>query len=163
MKQPFLTVYSKSLKKYAAIVTFFFCLPLAVFSQEQQQDEQQQFEESPVDVNPVGTSTGTLSTSPWPNSSGSSTQDNQSTQGSNGANSSNTSARPGSNPALRPVGGGTVTTGGPGGGFGIPNPDVPFDDNMNLAFLVVGLVFVFVVFKKRFGLGNKIQVSTDKK
>jgi len=154
MKQPFLTVYSKSLKKYAAIVTFFFCLPLAVFSQEQQQDEQQQFEESPIDVNPVGTSTGTLSTSPWPNSSGSSAQ------GSNGANSSNAAARPGSNtnPALRPVGGGTTLSRDPGG-----NPDVPFDDNMNLAFLVVGLVFVFVVFKKRFGLGNKIPVATDKK
>jgi len=160
MKQPFLTVYSRSLKKYAAIVTFFFCLPLAVFSQEQQQEEQQQFEEPTIDVNPVGTSTGTLSTSPWPGSNGSSAQDIQSTQGSSGANSSNTVVRPGTNPALRPVGGGNsnLAQRGPGG-----NPDVPFDDNMNLAFLVVGLVFVFVVFKKRFGLGNKIPVSTNKK
>ncbi len=35
--------------------------------------------------------------------------------------------------------------GGPGGG----GPDVPFDDDMNIVFLVTGILFAaFVVFKK---------------
>ena len=108
-------------------------LPVAGFSQEA---DDQPLQEAPQVERPSGSSSGSgLSTSPW--------------QG----NSNNTSAnetqqqRPGSNPAnpaLRPVGGSTVLEDpGPGG-----NPDVPFDDNMNFGFLVVGIVFAFVVYRK---------------
>ncbi len=37
------------------------------------------------------------------------------------------------------------TGGDPGG-----NPDVPFDENMNIAFLAVGIVFAFYFVRKRF-------------
>jgi len=38
-------------------------------------------------------------------------------------------------------------TGGPGGGGG--TPDVPFDEDMNKAFLVMGILFAgFVVYRK---------------
>lgn len=35
--------------------------------------------------------------------------------------------------------------GGPGDGGGSPDPAVPFDDNMNLLFLAMGVVFAVVV------------------
>ncbi len=64
-------------------------------------------------------------------------------------------ATPGANP-LGP-GGGTLgrptagptpdATGGPGG-----NPDVPFDTNMNLIFLGAGIVFAYIVYRRRFKL-----------
>jgi hypothetical protein len=34
-------------------------------------------------------------------------------------------------------------------GPGDDSPDVPFDDNMNLAFLAIGLVFAAVIIAKR--------------
>jgi hypothetical protein len=46
--------------------------------------------------------------------------------------------------ALRPTSGATPDGRGPGG-----NPDVPFDENMNLAFLAAGVVFAFMVVRKR--------------
>lgn len=107
--------------------------PVAGFSQEA---EDQPVQQDPQVERPSGSSTSSgFSTSPW------------------GGNSSSTPAveapqqRPSSNPAnpsLRPVGGNSVLDDpGPGG-----NPDVPFDDNMNLGFLAVGIVFAFVVYRK---------------
>ena len=107
-------------------------LPAAGFSQEA---EDQPVQDIPDIENPAGTSTNSgLSTSPWPGSSGSSTNETQ-------------QQRPGANSALRPVGGNSVlnTPPDPSG-----NPDVPFDDNMNLGFLAVGIVFAFVVYRKNF-------------
>jgi hypothetical protein len=47
---------------------------------------------------------------------------------------------------------------GPGDGGGGGNPDgVPFNDNMNLIFLAVGLVFALVVLKKVFFKGTAVK------
>ncbi len=116
-----------------AIAVAIALLPAVGFSQEA---EDQPVQEDPQVERPSGSSTNSgLSSSPW------------------GGNSSSTPAvetqqqRPGANPtnpALRPVGGSTVLADPAPGG----NPDVPFDDNMNLGFLAVGIVFAFVVFRK---------------
>lgn len=59
--------------------------------------------------------------------------------------------------ALRPAAGPTPdATGGPGG-----NPDVPFDTNMNILFLAIGLVFAFIIFKKRSKLST-VRVVNNK-
>ena len=110
-------------------------LPAAGFSQEA---EDQPVQDIPEIENPSGTSNNSgLSSSPWPGDNNSSSA-NQTQQQRPGANPTN--------PALRPVGGNTV--------LGDPNPggspDVPFDDNMNLGFLAVGIVFAFVVYRKNF-------------
>lgn len=106
----------------------------AVFAQDDQDND-------PAAVEPPAStggavSSGTLSSGPW------------------GGNT--TTARPERNntsagTAARPVGGSTVLDlpDGP------PNPDVPFDSNMNLAFLVVGIVFAYVVYRKRFAVKNE--------
>lgn len=39
-------------------------------------------------------------------------------------------------------------------GPGDDNPDVPFDDNMNLIFLAIGLVFAVII------IGKKLRKST---
>ena len=120
--------------RFFAVVIVIGLLPVAGFSQEA--DEQQVQDLPQVESTPSSSSSSGLSTSPWPgnNSNSSSTTTNQTQQ-----------QRPSTNPALRPVGGNTVLDDpGPGG-----NPDVPFDDNMNLGFLAVGVVFAFVVLRKR--------------
>lgn len=106
-------------------------LPSAAYSQEREGDE--------TDLPDMETPTSTGS-GPWQNSAGSTigTRDN-------GANSTN---KPAADPRLGP-GAGTlgrpVTDGrGPGG-----NPDVPFDDNMNLLFLAGGIAFAFIAVRKR--------------
>ncbi|MBL0358975.1 MAG: hypothetical protein IPP72_19880 [Chitinophagaceae bacterium] len=114
-------------------------LPVAAYSQEQEADAQD------IEVEAPSTSSG-----PWQNSAGATigTRDN----------SNPTPARPATDPRLGPGGGtlarGPVTTaGGPGG-----NPDVPFDDNMNLAFLVAAVVFAFTVVRKKMRL-KAVQVQ----
>jgi hypothetical protein len=168
MKQPFLIPEGKSQKKYLAFIALvFICTaPVTVFCQEQQQEEQQPIEQPTVDTRPVDVNTGTLNTSPWPSNSNSA--DNNGTSVDR-YNNTGTAARPvtgTSGTAQRPGGtvlGDTPGAGGGGGGFGNPDQGVPFDDNMNLAFLVVGLVFAFVVFKKRFVMGDKANFIANKK
>ena len=108
-------------------------LPIAGFSQEA---DDQPLHEAPQVERPSGSSSNSgLSTSPWQGGSNS-TPANETQQQRPNSNPAN--------PALRPVGGNSVLEDpGPGG-----NPDVPFDDNMNLGFLAVGIVFAFVVYRK---------------
>ena len=54
---------------------------------------------------------------------------------------------PGGGTLGRPAGPTPDATGGPGG-----NPDVPFDASMNLMFLAAGIVFAFVVYRRKFKL-----------
>ncbi len=112
-------------------------LPLAAHSQDREGDGSQDDMEAPASTN----------SGPWQNSAGSTigTRDNSPTVG-------NATTRPAADPRLGPGGGslnrGPVADGrGPGG-----NPDVPFDSNMNLAFLLAGVVFAFTVVRKRLKL-----------
>ena len=116
-------------------------LPVAAFSQEQQQDDQEEQssrtqEEREVRVPATGSS------SPWQNSAASSIGTN--TNGNANSGTARQQARPGT--SARPLG---ASTDGrdPGG-----NPDVPFDDNMNLAFLAAGIVFALIVARKKFAV-----------
>lgn len=108
-------------------------LPVAGFSQEA---DDRPVQEDPQVERPSGSSTSNgLSTSPW--------RGNSNTTPAIEAQQQRPGTNP-TNPALRPVGGNSVLDDpGPGG-----NPDVPFDDNMNLGFLAVGIVFAFVVYRK---------------
>ena len=123
-----------SMYRFFAVVIAIGLLPVAGFSQEAA-DEPLVQDAPQVERASGASSNGSLSTSPWPgnNSSRSNTTTNQMLQ------------RPGSNAALRPVAGNTVLAGEDPGG----NPDVPFDDNMNLGFLAVAIVFAFMVIRKR--------------
>lgn len=153
MKQPFFIFLRTSLLKQVAFIAIVLICAAPVKAQEPEDD--QIIDQPTIDQGSTGNSSGTLSTSPWPNNGSSSSSGSQASQ-SGGASGSGSAARPGTNPALRPVGGGTTLERDPGG-----NPDVPFDDDMNLGFLVVGLVFAFVVFKKQ--MENKAIVATTKK
>jgi hypothetical protein len=109
-----------------------------------------------------------LSTSPWDNGAATSTgsnsiisntsTDNQ--RGNNNEPAENLNGTTGNGNApgapregLRTNGNRTLQGRGPGG-----NPDVPFDDNMNMVFLIVGLVFGFFVIRKKW----KLQPATIK-
>ena len=118
-------------KVIAIAIAGMLALPSAGYSQERDGDEADQ---------PDMELPSTSGSGPWQNSAGSTigTRDN-------GANSTN---KPAVDPRLGP-GAGTlgrpVTDGrGPGG-----NPDVPFDDNMNLVFLAGGIAFAFIAVRKR--------------
>ncbi len=132
----------KGIKKLIQSKTTVLCMvsvllaPLAVSAQS----EREALDDEPA----VETSTNS---GPWGNSAGSSV-------GSSGNGLTEGTARPAdpnlSTPATaaRPLSGPTPdATGGPGG-----NPDVPFDSNMNLVFLAAGVVFAFVVYRRRFKL-----------
>ena len=135
-------------------IVFISAAPATVFCQEQQ--EAQEIEQPTIDTRPVDVNTGTLNTSPWPSTGNSATDNNSSSGTVDRPSNTNTAARPGTSSAQRPAGSGTVLDApGGGGGFGGGNPDVPFDDNMNIGFLVVGLVFAFVVYRKRFSIKHK--------
>ena len=116
--------------------------PVAAFSQV----EEEQQDPASLNVDQQQANSPATGTGPWQNSAGASvgTRDN---------NSSSTTARPAAPNAgagttvHRPGAGSTADGRDPGG-----NPDVPFDDNMNLAFLAVGVVFAFVVARKRLKL-----------
>ena len=154
MKQPFFIFLRTSLLKQVAFIAIVLICAAPVMTKAQEPEDEQIIDQPTADQGSTGNSPGTLSTSPWPNNGSSSSSGSQATQ-SGGANGSGSASRPGTNPALRPVGGGTTLGRDPGG-----SPDVPFDDDMNLGFLVVGLVFAFVVFKKR--MENKAIVAPTK-
>jgi hypothetical protein len=168
MKQFFFIQIGIRSKKHVAIIALLFiCIsPVTVFSQEQQQEEQQPIEQPTVDTRPVDNNNGTLNSSPWPSTSNSASDNNAAAGSVDRYSNTGSAARPVTGgTAQRPAAGGTVTAGSPGGGGGFDggNPDVPFDDNMNLAFLVVGLVFAFVVYKKRFASSDKASLVATKK
>ncbi len=116
-------------------------LPVAAFCQEQQQDDQEEQSSRAQEDREVRVP-ATGSSSPWQNSAGSSvgTRD---ISNPNGA--ARQSARPGT--SARPSAGPSLDGRDPGG-----NPDVPFDDNMNLGFLAAGIVFAFIVVRKKFAV-----------
>lgn len=107
----------------------------SVFAQDDQ-DQDPALIDNPVSV-PGTQSSPSVGSGPWGNSSSSSAR--PSTRENNSIA-----------PSARPISGETTLGTDPGG-----NPDVPFDTNMNIAFLVVGLVFAFVVYKKRFALKSE--------
>lgn len=83
---------------------------------------------------------------PWQNSAGATvgTRDN----GSGAVRQAVPAIGPGGGSLNRPAAGPTPdATGGPGG-----NPDVPFDASMNIMFLATGLVFAYVVYRRRLKL-----------
>ena len=82
---------------------------------------------------------------PWGNSAGSSigTRDNSSTE----RQATDPRLGPGGGTLGRPAGPTPDATGGPGG-----NPDVPFDTSMTLMFLAGGIVFAYVVYRRRLKL-----------
>lgn len=117
------------------VALFIFCLqalPQHAFCQDADQVEDEYDLPEPDAPSTGGSTIG--STSPWGNSnSASGTATNSGTNPSTGKPAKGTLAKPS----------GTLGT-DPGG-----NPDVPFDDNMNLAFLVTGIAFSFWVIRKR--------------
>ncbi len=124
----------KMIKKKVAPVLLLgmtlFALP--AFSQEAEEGVQEE-------IAPVS---GGSSSSLWQNSAGSTVGTREDAQQSG-------TARPAADPRLGP-GGGSIRPGAaarpdPGG-----NPDVPFDENMNLAFLAAGVIFAAVVVRKKY-------------
>jgi hypothetical protein len=132
-----------------------FCFFSGVFAQETVQEEQGQTEFSPSgesagpNQNPV-----TIGGGMWGNQSqGMPANENTQVDGTNTSEAVNSDAENSEGTAVPPGRGGirrTTTIGGvtredrgPGG-----NPDVPFDSRMNLAFLILGLLFA-VFFRKR--------------
>lgn len=125
-------------KMLAFAIAGMLALPVAAYSQDRESGDGAQEEMEA----PSSTSSG-----PWQNSAGSTigTRDNTPTVG-------NATTRPAADPRLGP-GGGSLSRGAVGDGRGPGgNPDVPFDTNMNLAFLLAGIVFAFIVVRKKLRL-----------
>lgn len=148
----------------AVAIVFVAAMPKALPAQDHSQDVNGGYGGNGNGINvidqPQGNTNGGSSTrGPWGNSAGTSVgstsaYSNDPTPGSTGTTGTGTAgganAENNTDPRLGPRGGSIRSLGitregrDPGG-----NPDVPFDDKMNLAFLAVGLVFAFLVFKKR--------------
>ena len=114
----------------ALFIFSFQALPQQTFCQDAQEEDEYALPEQDA---PASSGTTVGSTSPWSNTNSSSTT------ADNGANSSST-AKPAKGTLAKPAGTLDIDPG---------NPDVPFDDNMNLAFLVTGIAFSFWVIRKR--------------
>lgn len=121
------------------VALFIFCLqalPQQAICQDADQVEDE-YDLPEQDAPSTGGST-IGSTSPWGNTnSASGTTTNSVTDPSTGKPAKGTLAKPSSTLA----GGDGINPGG--------SPDVPFDDNMNLAFLVTGIAFSFWIIRKR--------------
>lgn len=125
----------------AAVVLFTaVCLsPAAAFSQEDQDEiisrQRPAYETATPDRND----------GIWPNSnSNGGTRDNNDNSNNNSNSAASGQTRPGAaGTAARPTG--STTDGRDPGG----NPDVPFDPNMNLAFLVAGVGFAYYIFSRK--------------
>lgn len=132
------TILNEVSKRLAAVMLLLFiAVPLSSICQQADEGIINRAEK------PKGNTTPAIgSDRPWENNTG----------------SSGGTVRPyGSGNAITKKGGATPLGGvdpDPGG-----NPDVPFDDNMNLGFLAVGIVFAIVVVRKRFN-AKPIKVSS---
>lgn len=131
---------------FTLIIAIFLLLPSKGFSQDDQD----------VDVQ-SGSSSGSqqpdrngsvINSSPWQNGAGSGATTDAGSA-TTGAARPAAAQRPGS------------TLDGPGGGDPGGNPDVPFDENMNLAFLAAGVVFAFYIAKKRL-FSKAVTIKTKK-
>jgi hypothetical protein len=151
-------IYKQSLKHHASmmIIAFAMLLPVCAFSQEDQQPQEEQPLAPAASSSNVQQSAGPVvgSSSPWENSAAS-------TVGTSSANPADAGSSAGTNSgrgtARRPG----STLAGPGGGGPGGNPDVPFDKNMNLAFLAIGAVFAFWTIRKRM-IGNSAPLNQNK-
>jgi len=123
-------------KNRTAVLVFagFMLAPAAAFSQVDQEEEGG-YNDPQLEI-----STAPGGEGPWQNSAGSAigSSDNFS------STTPRTTAPAGTPHLSRPN---ATLDRDPGG-----NPDVPFDDNMNLAFLAGGLLFAFIVVRKRWNL-----------
>lgn len=130
--------YTKVLVVLCAAV---FMIPAAAFCQEEDAEETLIRERTSVETPALPNSNDGI----WQNSnSGAGVRDNNNSTNANPANNAG-QARPGAaGAAARPNG--SVADGRDPGG----NPDVPFDPNMNLAFLVTGVGFAYFIFRRKF-------------
>lgn len=136
-----LSIFKQSLKlwSFGLVVAFSIMVPNSAFSQEEQLEDQEigsgtnSQDQQPDGIGPV------VGGNPWDNSAGSSAG----TSLDNNSGNDPTSAEPASRPGAAQRPGATLDIEPP------PNPDVPFDDNMNLVFLTAGLVFAFWVARKK--------------
>ncbi len=130
--------YTKVLAVLCAAV---FMIPAVAFCQEEDAEETLTRERTSTEPQTLPGSNDGI----WQNNNAAGTRDNgNSSSNANAANNTN-SARPGAaGAAARPNG--SVADGRDPGG----NPDVPFDPNMNLAFLVTGIGFAYFIFRKKF-------------
>lgn len=120
-------------KTATLLITLVMMAPVAVMAQSDDDEPE------------VETSTNS---GPWQNSAGSTigSSGNAITEGTARPADPNLNSAAGS--AARPAAGPTPdATGGPGG-----NPDVPFDNNMNLVFLVAGISFAYIIYRRRLKL-----------
>jgi hypothetical protein len=138
-----LSIFKQSLKlwSFGLVVAFSLLVPNSAFSQEEQQQDQEistgsnSQDQQPDRTNPV------VGGNLWDNSAGSTIGTSSDNNNSSNASSTGPASRPGV--AQRP--GATLGIEPP------PNPDVPFDDNMNLVFLASALVFAFWIARKKTG------------
>lgn len=138
---------SIGIKTVAITVAALMMVPTIGFGQEEQEDGFGSGSSSDQQGQSVPAVTG--STSPWGNVTGAegTTDQQDGTTTSTGEVRSRDSRANGTAPAgaaNRPAG---TLDRDPGG-----NPDVPFDANMNLAFLAAGVGFAFIVMRKRLKL-----------
>ncbi len=156
------------MRKTAFCLLVFACLSTGSYAQELQQEEQQtqngfspREETTPPAQNPI-----TIGGGMW----GQQNPDQEANPQSNGTNSEdvNTDAEgTGGATAPSPGRGGirrTTTVGGvtreAAGTNPAGNPDeVPFDDNMNLVFLISGMAFAFIIMRKKL-MTNKTSVRS---
>lgn len=131
-------------KMLAVLITVILLCPAAGYSQ-QEEEEVDSYDRQDQVVPADGI--GTPGTSPWENSAGATIGTRDENTGSSTAEGTRQGNRPGQTPAgaaNRPA---STLDRNPGG-----NPDVPFDDNMNLAFLAAGVGFAFFVMRKKLKL-----------
>ena len=120
----------------ALILGIVILTPSKGFSQDEPQEEQQ-INSGVQDVE-VDRTAPVVGSDPWENSAGSTIGTRQPVENAAGA-AAESPARPGV--AQRPA---AVDDIDPPN-----NPDIPFDTNMNIAFLISGLIFAFWVAKKK--------------
>jgi hypothetical protein len=132
--------FNKFIKSNAAVVLFAAVLLTPSLSQAQSSGREMDNNDDEPAVQ-----SGSATSGPWQNSAGSTIGGASSTERQNAANPN---LGPGGGTVARPLSGPTPdATGGPGG-----NPDVPFDTNMNLMFLAGGVVFAYIVYRRRLKL-----------
>ena len=138
------------------IVAFALLLPSNGYSQEEQPEAQNNTESNPGNQQ-VEENRPLITTTPWQNSAGSAIGTTSSDNSDNANENSSTGSANRPAAAQRPG----STLGGPGGGDPGGNPDVPFDENMNLAFLAAGVVFAFYIAKKKL-FSKTVTIKTKK-
>lgn len=129
---------SKFVKSKAAVILFAAVLLAPSLSQAQSSGREMDNEDDEPAVQ-----SGSATSGPWGNSAGAAIGSASSTE--RPTTTADPRLGPGGGAIARPLSGPTPdATGGPGG-----NPDVPFDTNMNLMFLAGGVVFAYIVYRRR--------------